>query len=146
MSILRRLSNTRKAVELGPNESISSLDTLPEGGPYSATATYTINGGVGTYTVSRSGNIISSTTVRWGFRGNYSNYYVRATKLSGDTPSGTLNSWLQTNSNRAWSLSNSTADTTLGCVLRIEISNIASGSVVLDSHEVTIGATCGAPS
>ncbi len=143
MSILRRLSNSSQAVDLGANTSIDSLDTLPSGGPYNATSSYTINGGAGTYTISRSGNVTNSTTVRWGFRGNYSNYYVRATLITGDTPTGTLNSWLQTNTNRAWSQINTLNDTLLRCVLRIELSNRASGSVILDSHEVEIKATTG---
>lgn len=129
-----------KSVDLGANAFISALDTTA---PLNATATYTINGGAGTYTISKTGNISTSTTVRWAFRGNYSNYYVRATLLTGDTPTGTLNSWLQTNTNRAWSQVNTTSDTTVECTLKIEISNRASGSVILDSHEVTIGATTG---
>jgi hypothetical protein len=146
MSILRRLSNTSKAVQLGANAFIAAIDTSPPGGPYSANASYTINGAAGTYTISKTGNMTSSTTVRWGFRGNYSNYYVRATLIANDTPTttATLGQWWQTNVNRTWSHPNTTNDTALRSVLRIEISNRASGSVILDSHEVEIQSQTGA--
>lgn len=140
MSLLRRLNVSSKAVELGADATISAFDDVL---PLNAIASYTINNGLGTYTITKSGNINTSTTVRWAFRGNYSNYYVRATLISGTAPSGTLNSWLQTNVDRSWSHSTSTSDTTVECVIRIEISNSASGGVILDSHQVTIGATCG---
>lgn len=142
MSFFRRASVSTKLVELGADTSISALDSIS---PLNATATYTINGGLGTYTKSKTGNINTSTTERWGFRGNYSNYYVRATLVSGTTPSGpTLGTWWKTDTNRAWSHSLSAPDNFVDCVLKIELSKSATGATILDSHQVTISATTGA--
>jgi len=61
-------------------------------------------------------------------------YECRATLNSGDTPSGTLGSWLALTSNRTWSHTTS-GPGVLTCELLIEI---RLGTTVLDSTTVTI--------
>lgn len=58
---------------------------------------------------------------------NAPNYDVRATLVSGDTPSGTLNSWLPLSSSRSWSLT-AVADA-YACTLTIEIRDAATQTI-----------------
>lgn len=136
MSFLRRSAGgSTKLVELGDDTSVASLGTT------SASATYRIDANVGTYSRIRVGNINDTRTTNWGIRGDFSSYYVRATLVSGGTPSGTLNSWLQTNTNLSWTISVTTGISETS-VVNIEISNKSDGSVILDSHQVTLDANC----
>ena len=69
---------------------------------------------------------------------NMSAYECRATLNSGDTPTGTLNSWLALSVTRGWFLSQSVVGTQT-CNLTIEIRR-ASDSVVMDSCTVVLTA------
>lgn len=66
------------------------------------------------------------------------NYEVRATLQSGDTPIGTLGSWLSLGTNRGWTLSQSGVGTKT-CDLLIEI-RLTSSGLVLDSATITLEA------
>ena len=134
MSLFRRLSTSSTLVELGQDDVVSSSAIT------TAISTYRIDASVGTYSKVRTGNINDTRTVKWGRRGDFSTYYVRATLVSGDTPSGTLNTWLQTNVNRSWSVTASGGLLVEG-IIKVEISNRSDGSVILDSHQVTLSAT-----
>jgi hypothetical protein len=68
-------------------------------------------------------------------------YQVRATLSSGDTPSGTLGSWLALTSDRYWDLINAAQDdSTLSCALIVEIRDAAT-STVRATATITISAT-----
>jgi hypothetical protein len=134
MSLFRRLSTSSALVELGQDDVVSSSAIT------TAIATYRIDASVGTYSKVRTGNINDTRTVKWGIRGDFSTYYVRATLISGALTSGTFNTWQQTNVNRSWSATASSGNFVEG-VINIELSNRSDGSVVLDSHQVTISAT-----
>lgn len=74
----------------------------------------------------------------WLAFGSTSNYEIRATLLSGATPTGTLGSWTSLGTTSAWSLSQSISGVST-CALLIEIRNAASLSVV-DTATVTLNA------
>jgi hypothetical protein len=136
MSFFRRShGGSTKSVELGADISINSVGTT------SASSTYRIDANAGTYTSIRAGSINVSSTFKWAFRGDFSAFYVRAQSLAGSIPTGTLNTWLQTNTNRSWALFTTSGLADNGTIL-IEISNVSDGSVVLDSHVVTLDSTC----
>lgn len=67
-------------------------------------------------------------------------YDVRATLASGDTPDGTLGTWLNLGSTRTWGWTNQAAPVT--CNLTVEIRRV-SDSVVVDTAtvKITIGGT-----
>lgn len=141
MSFFRRSGGgSTKLVELGADISVSSFDGTS---PYLASSSYKIDANAGTYTTTRVGNVNDTNTVKWALRGDYSLFYVRATVVANSTPSGTLTgSWFQTNADRTWTISSSTTDRS---VLLIEISNKSDGSLVVDSHQVTLEATTSNP-
>ena len=66
-------------------------------------------------------------------------YQIRATRLSGGTPSGTLGSWLALSSSRSWSISRA-ASGTAETVLRFEIRNATTLAVVATA-DITLTAT-----
>jgi hypothetical protein len=76
---------------------------------------------------------------RWRTRGSNPNAYVRATLQSGATPSGTLNTWLQLNTTRQWSVTASNQGQTVTSSLLIEIS-LDGGNTVASSGTYTIQA------
>lgn len=88
----------------------------------------------------------SSTYSTWGTPtgGTPGNgYWIRATLVSGSTPSGSpLNTWLQLSSTRSWSnfRSNSSVGTTT-CTLTIEISPYADGSSIIDTSTIILEST-----
>jgi hypothetical protein len=67
-----------------------------------------------------------------------SNYEVRATMISGTTPSGTFGSWLRLNALRQWSLT-ATAGTYRTCTFTIEIRPFG-GSTAIDSATIELTA------
>lgn len=99
---------------------------------------------VAAYVVNTSGVIekiqgaITTSFETWLLSGAAADYEVRATLDSGDTPAGTLDTWLALSSTRSWSLEDATDDATaLTCGLTIEIRLVSSG-VVQDIATVTI--------
>lgn len=70
---------------------------------------------------------------------NFSQYEIRATLSSGDTPSGTLATWIALTTSRTWALQTSVVDETLTCNLLIEI-RWTGNNVVQDSATYTITA------
>lgn len=107
---------------------------LQFGAPATASITFESDGDiitVGSFTVD-AGDWISPKSAAPG------SYEIRATLNSGDTPTGTLGSWLALSSNRTWTLTK--PGTLLGireCELTIEI---GFGGTVLDSTIVTLTA------
>lgn len=101
--------------------------------PGTATATYSVHLD-GTVK-----NHVPTSLEIWLLQGVNSDYEVRATLASGDTPSGTLATWLLLSTTRSWSLTQSVAGTKT-CNLTIEIRRV-SDSVVLDTATATITAT-----
>ena len=72
---------------------------------------------------------------------NMSNYYVYATKISGDNlSSGTLNSYLPLSSNQTWQLSNSSDGTTKTTVIALSIwdNGTGSGSALVSPVQYTL--------
>ena len=68
---------------------------------------------------------------------NMGDYEVYATVLSGDTPTGTIGSWVALDTSQEWSHQNSTPSTTLTCQLQIEI-RWTGNNVVQDTATYTI--------
>lgn len=71
-------------------------------------------------------------------------YWIRATLVSGNIPGGTLNTWLQLNSDRQWSLSVSAPPfsfTSQSCVLTVEIATDAGGANIVETCTVTLDCT-----
>jgi hypothetical protein len=58
------------------------------------------------------------------------NYEVQAVLSSGDTPSGTLGSYLALTSNRTWTLTNPISGTTKACVLTVTIRKTGTATVL----------------
>jgi len=71
---------------------------------------------------------------------NMSAYEIRATLDSGDTPDGTLGSWLNLGSNQQWTLTPGGAPDTVSCTLTIEV-RWTGNNVVQDSASFTLTAT-----
>lgn len=72
-----------------------------------------------------------------------SNYWVRATLLSGDLPSGSaLNTWLALSSARAWQLTTTGSATIRSkeCVLKLEFSVDSGGAVIVGTNTLHIEA------
>ena len=98
-----------------------------------------------TYTLESDGDVMSDSTIFGPVdEGDWitpkasapSDYEARATLDSGDTPTGTLNSWQALTSNRAWSLTQSTTGSKQA-ILTIEIRKgsgpaLASATVTLE--------------
>jgi hypothetical protein len=76
---------------------------------------------------------------RWWTKGSNPNAYVRATLQSGDTPSGTLNTWLQLNTTRQWSVTASAQGQVRFSSLLIQIS-LDGGNTVASSGTYQIEA------
>lgn len=99
--------------------------------PANATATLTFDNN-GTYY----GDGLSAVT--WLLRGVAADYQIRATVQSGETPSGTLNTWMTADADYSWALSETTNESAISfCTLRIEIRN-ATTLLVLDYGDISI--------
>jgi hypothetical protein len=149
MSFLRRAPGIRRdatRVNFGNDVAVYVNTGATEGETATASVIIKTTGvmdATGTKTTS-SGSISGTFTNRvWkNNSGAASNYYIRATYLSGFlTPTGTLNTWLQITSDRTWSASvtGSDGDTTF----KLELSNSASGSVILDTVIVSFNLIAG---
>lgn len=72
-------------------------------------------------------------------------FWIRATVLTGSTPSGdALNSWVQINTTRGWSLSRSAPSPGVGttrCVLQIAIATDSAGATIVGSGTAVLEAT-----
>lgn len=81
----------------------------------------------------------STTTLEtWLLSGSAGDYQVRATLLSGDTPSGTFGTWQTLSSTRTWSLQDVVADATvLSAIFTVEI-RLTSSGVVLDTATIEL--------
>jgi hypothetical protein len=75
-------------------------------------------------------------------KSNFGLYEARATLLSGDTPSGTLNTWLPLSGTRAWSVFETEENGQKSCDLLIEIRFTQTG-VILDSATISLTASVG---
>lgn len=82
----------------------------------------------------------------WLDSGLNSDFEVRATLASGDTPTGTLNTWQACSSDRSWSVSATGGGGAVkSCVLTIELRDAASPNTVRDSASITLTATSNDP-
>ena len=100
------------------------------------TATYTVNtSGI----VQKTEGASTTTLETWLQAGASSDYEVRATVLSGDTPTGSaLATWMALSTSRAWTLTDAVNDgIALTCSLQIEIRDSATGTVQ-DTATITI--------
>lgn len=103
--------------------------------PATATATYTINAD-GTVK-----NHVPTSLGIWLLLGANSDFEVRATFNTGDSPSGSaLATWLAASTSRSWTLTQSSPGETT-CNLTIEIRLAAAPFTVLDTATVNITAT-----
>lgn len=106
--------------------------------PSDAFAAYRIKA-VGTATRVQ-GSSETSITGEWLVSGAAADYEVRATLFSGDTPTGTLGTWLSTSTDREWSLSAiSNAGQIKTCQLTVEIRDVAT-LTVRDTATITLNA------
>lgn len=116
---------------------IAALDPLS---PFSVSASVTLNTD-GTTTRNGSPSItIDSIGSQWHTNpaaGVGTGIWVRATLSSGTTPSGTLNTWQELSTNRAWSNSRSTAGDTTSTLL-LEFSGNSGGTAPLGQATVII--------
>lgn len=98
----------------------------------------------GTVTDTGSADIPSSFTPTNWFRnapntGIGSSYEIRASNLTGNTPTGTFNTWLALSATRSWTLTRP-AQGTSTCSFTVEIRDTAT-STVQDSGTITLTAT-----
>lgn len=100
------------------------------------TANYTIKSDG---TVTKTEGASTTTLETWLQAGASGDYEVRATVLSGDTPTGSaLGSWLVLSTTRAWTLTDAVNDgIALTCDLQVEIRDTAT-STVQDTATITI--------
>lgn len=105
---------------------------------------HTATPGTSSYTLSNSGSggrslaAGGSATWTWLLQGLNTDYQVRATYQSGNTPTGdALSSWLSLGTTRSWSLSVGTGGGTKDGFILVEIRRV-SDSVVIDSATVEI--------
>lgn len=104
-----------------------------------ATAVYQLLSS-GTGQSSRNTGVPSTWT--WLLVGVNSDYQVRATLVSGPSPTGdALGSWLSLNSSRAWQIANANPGTVVTSVITVEIRKVANSQIV-DTATITIKATC----
>jgi hypothetical protein len=115
------------------NNASASTETVRFASAYAYYSLY--SGGGGDY--SDAGSI---TTFTWLNSGSSSSYQVKATKVSGSTPSGNLGTWDSMASTNTWSLTKSGATAgTLTCSLTIQIRRV-SDSVVVATATVSLTA------
>lgn len=126
----------------GAGVSISNR-TISDSGTGSGTITagYKLDNDGSAYKV-----LTGSTTAleQWLDAGAAGDYEVRATRISGSIPSGTLNAWESLSADRTWSLS-ATAEQSKTCKLNIEIRDVATATVI-DSATITLSADNLSPS
>lgn len=103
-----------------------------------ATAGYRIDSDGGAYSiVGAVGGLLET----WLLGGLNSDYEVRATLVSGDTPTGTLNTWQVCSTDRSWSVTaTGGGGIQSSCVLTIELRDAASPNTVRDSASITLTA------
>lgn len=83
------------------------------------------------------GNWYSPTTTSIG-----DNYWARVTVTSGSLFSGTVDSWLQLNTFRAWTRQNGGIDGTLSATITLEIASDSGGSTIVASRSgIVLSAT-----
>jgi hypothetical protein len=101
-----------------------------------ATCSFTISN-AGTYTLDNDAGVISGNWIdpQSGMAG----FSVRATLVSGVTPSGTLNTWLQITEPRVWSVTRNTVGSSSGTIT-IDIA-VAGSTTPIDSVNVQLGAS-----
>jgi hypothetical protein len=95
-----------------------------------ATAVYRLTSG-GVISGTQGTNTIVSIGT-WLGAGSAADYEVRATLASGDTPTGTLGSWLALSTTRSWTLV-STGPGVLEAILTIEIRDVATHTTLTTS-------------
>lgn len=117
---------------LSSGRAIDPIDvSVTDTGATEAAATITVKSDG---SVDQIGLNIGTTTIDWHsppVSGIGASYWVRVTG-SGDTPTGTLNSWLQLNTDRSWTLTLSGIGS-LSFVGTIEFSRDSGGTVVVSS-------------
>lgn len=72
-------------------------------------------------------------------KSNMSDFDCYAEAISGTTSSGTLNTWLNLDSNRSWTVTRSTVGTSTA-VIRVYIARASNHSVILAQADITIRA------
>lgn len=91
------------------------------------------------------GSVLTSIET-WLDSGVNSDYEVRATLASGDTPTGTLNTWQACTSDRSWLVSaTGGGGVSTTCTLTIELRDAASPNTVRDSASISLTATSNNP-
>lgn len=102
-----------------------------------ASFTLNTNGSCANSPSTAPGNWYSPTTTSIG-----DNYWVRATVTSGSLSSGTVDSWLQLNTFRAWTRQNGGIDGTLSATITLEIASDSGGSTIVASRSgIVLSAT-----
>lgn len=105
--------------------------------PAIASFTLNTNGSCANSPSTAPGNWYSPTTTSIG-----NNYWARVTVTSGLLSSGTVNSWLQLNTSRTWTLQNDGFDGTLSATIKLEIASDSGGSTIVASRSgIVLSAT-----
>lgn len=102
-----------------------------------ATAGYTIDSDGNAY---RNRGGVVSAIEEWLHSGLNTDFEVRATLLSGDTPSGTLGSWLVCSSDNGWLIQSDNGDGMAACSLTVEIRDAASPNTVRADNTISLTA------
>lgn len=103
--------------------------TYASGGMFAAVAGYRVDSDSFVYTAANFNGVYSQQEQWDSDPTTVGNYEVRATLVSGDTPSGSaLSTWLVLSSDRTWQLSASPGNF-LACTLTIEIRDTATSTV-----------------
>jgi hypothetical protein len=117
---------------------VNIFDTLASHSATPGTATYSLNSsGIGSRSIAGGG----SSTWTWLLMGLNTDYQVRVTYQSGDTPTGdALGSWLSLGTTRSWSLSVGGTGGSKDGFLQIDIRRV-SDFVIIDTAlvEISVG-------
>lgn len=104
--------------------------------PNTATAAYKLDSDGSAYEKGTGGSYVAIGG-EWKLSGSAGDYEARATKISGDTPTGTLGAWLSLVTDREWILTSSSGFAQ--CSLTVEIRD-ATTQAVLDSATINLTA------
>lgn len=122
----------------GVAPSVVSISDTTSTGNYGKTAGISIGSNGAFYTYIHNAAIETSKWITP--QTNMSDYEVRATLSSGDTPTGTFDTWQALTASRTWTLTSTVVDETLSATVLIEI-RWTGNNVVQDSATMTFNVT-----
>lgn len=123
-----------------PDIFLLQSDDITDNGISSAAVSFTVGSGG---TITKIGNSLNGITYPYNWKTptiGSTAFFVRATLDLGDSPTGTLDTWLATSSNRIWSLSASAGES-FSSFLTIEIASDSGGTTIVASASITLVAS-----